>query len=123
MTDASEDDQGARILERLILDRLDDEKAQDIVFIDLKDKSSVADGMIVATGRSHRHVGAMADHLLRALKDAGCGRARVEGLPHCDWVLIDAGDVVVHLFRPEVRSFYNIEKIWSVDSGHRTATN
>jgi ribosome-associated protein len=122
--DASDDDQGARaptslVLERLLLDRLDDEKAQDIVFIDLKDKSSVADGMIVASGRSHRHVGAMADHLLRALKDAGHGKARVEGLPHCDWVLIDAGDVIVHLFRPEVRAFYNIEKIWSVEPPRR----
>jgi len=117
--DASEDHQGVRALERLLLDRLDDEKAQDVVFIDLKDKSSVADGMIVASGRSHRHVGAMADHLLRALKDAGLGRARVEGMPHCDWVLIDAGDVIVHLFRPEVRAFYNIEKIWSVEPPHR----
>ena len=117
--EASEDDQSARALERLILNRLDDEKAQDVVFIDLKDKSSVADGMIVASGRSHRHVGAMADHLLRLLKDAGHGRARVEGLPHCDWVLIDAGDVIVHLFRPEVRAFYNIEKIWSVEPPRR----
>jgi ribosome-associated protein len=111
----SEDDQSVQALERLILDRLDDEKAQDVVFIDLKNKSSVADAMIVASGRSHRHVGAMADHLIRALKDAGHGRARVEGLPNCDWVLIDAGDLVIHLFRPEVRAFYNIEKIWSVD--------
>ena len=107
-------------LEDLILKRLDDDKAQEIVHIDLKGKSSVADSMIVASGRSQRHVGALADHLLRALKDAGYGRARVEGLPHCDWVLIDAGDVVVHLFRPEVRAFYNIEKIWSVDAPHRT---
>lgn len=106
-------------LEDLILKRLDDDKAQDIVNIDLKGKSSVADAMIVASGRSHRHVGAIADHLLRALKEAGYGKARVEGLPHCDWVLIDAGDVVVHLFRPEVRSFYNIEKIWAVDAPHR----
>ena len=88
--------------------------------IDLKGKSSMADTMIVASGRSHRHVGALADHVLRALKDAGQGRALVEGLPHCDWVLIDAGDLIIHLFRPEVRSFYNIEKIWSVDSAHRT---
>ncbi|MFL5297836.1 MAG: ribosome silencing factor [Phenylobacterium sp.] len=102
-------------LEDLILARLDDDKAQDVVFIDLKGKSAVADGLVVASGRSHRHVGAMADHLLRALKDEGYGRARVEGLPHCDWVLIDTGDVIVHLFRPEVRSFYNIEKIWSVE--------
>ena len=102
-------------LEDLILARLDDDKAQDVVFIDLKGKSAVADGLVVASGRSHRHVGAMADHLLRALKEEGYGRARVEGLPHCDWVLIDTGDVIVHLFRPEVRSFYNIEKIWSVE--------
>ena len=97
------------------MQRLDDDKAQDIVRIDLKDKSSVADALIVASGRSHRHVGALADHVLRALKEAGYGRCRVEGLPHCDWVLIDAGDVIVHLFRPEVRSFYNIEKIWAVE--------
>lgn len=107
-------------IEDLILNRLDDDKAQDVVFIDLKGKSAVADGLVVASGRSHRHVGAMADHLLRALKDEGYGRVRVEGMPHCDWVLIDTGDVIVHLFRPEVRSFYNIEKIWSVDSPHRT---
>jgi ribosome-associated protein len=113
---ASEDPQ-SRIsaLEDLILARLDDDKAQDVVFIDLKGKSAVADGLVVASGRSHRHVGAMADHLLRALKEEGYGRARVEGLPHCDWVLIDTGDVIVHLFRPEVRSYYNIEKIWSVE--------
>ena len=102
----------------MILSRLDDEKAHDIVFINLKHRSAFADGMIIASGRSHRHVGAMADHLLRALKDAGHGKAKVEGMPHCDWVLIDVGDVIVHLFRPEVRGYYNIEKIWSVDSGH-----
>jgi len=105
----------------MILRRLDDEKAQDIILIDLKDKSSVADGIVVASGRSHRHVGAIADHLLRAIKDAGHGRAKVEGLPACDWVLIDAGDLIVHIFRPEVRSFYNIEKIWSVDPPSRVA--
>jgi ribosome-associated protein len=110
-------------LEDLILNRLDDDKAQDVVLIDLKGKSPMADSMIVASGRSHRHVGALADHVMRALKEAGHGKARVEGLPHCDWVLIDAGDVVVHLFRPEVRSFYNIEKIWSVDSPHITPAN
>jgi ribosome-associated protein len=102
-------------LERLILSRLDAEKAQDIVFIDIKDKSPFADGLVIASGRSQRHVGAMTDHLLRALKDAGHGKARVEGVPHCDWVLIDTGDVIVHLFRPEVRAYYNIEKIWSVE--------
>jgi len=114
---------GRTPLETLILNRLDDEKAQDIVYINLKDKSSIADGLVVASGRSHRHVGAMADHLLRALKEAGHGKARVEGLPHCDWVLIDAGDVIVHLFRPEVRVFYNIEKIWSIEPPSRAAAN
>ncbi|WP_292103767.1 ribosome silencing factor [Brevundimonas sp.] len=110
----------AAALEAAILARLDDDKAQEIVLIDLKGKSPMADTMIVASGRSQRHVGALADHLLRLLKEHGLGKAKVEGLPHCDWVLIDAGDVIVHLFRPEVRTFYNIEKIWSVDSAHRT---
>ncbi|WP_293482466.1 ribosome silencing factor, partial [Phenylobacterium sp.] len=77
-------------IEDLILSRLDEDKAQDVVFIDLKGKSPVADGLIVASGRSQRHVGAMADHLLRALKEAGYGKCRVEGMPHADWVLIDA---------------------------------
>jgi ribosome-associated protein len=107
----------------MILNRLDDDKAQDIVLIDLKDKSSVADWMIVASGRSQRHVGALADHILRALKDAGVGKAKVEGMPHCDWVLIDAGDVIVHIFRPEVRAFYNLEKIWSVEPTSRAAAH
>ena len=111
---------GSNALETALLSKLDEDKAQDIVLIDLKGKSPMADTMIVASGRSHRHVGALADHLLRTLKEQGLGRAKVEGLPHCDWVLIDAGDVIVHLFRPEVRMFYNIEKIWAVDSAHRT---
>jgi ribosome-associated protein len=112
---AKENDMGEDLsLESLIVDRLDDDKAQDIVCIDLKGKSSVADTLIIASGRSHRHVGALADHVLRALKDAGHGKAKVEGLPACDWVLIDCGDVVVHIFRPEVRAFYNIEKMWSL---------
>jgi ribosome-associated protein len=123
----SSEDQSSPIpgtrLRDLILGRLDDDQAQDIVTIDLKDKSSVADCMIVASGRSHRHVGAIADHILRALKDAGVGKAKVEGMPHCDWVLIDAGDVIVHLFRPEVRAFYNLEKIWSVEPPSRAATH
>ncbi len=100
-------------IEDLILSRLDDDKAQDVVFIDLKGKSPVADGLIVASGRSQRHVGAMADHLLRALKEAGYGKCRVEGMPSADWVLIDAGDVIVHVFRPEVRAFYNLETMWA----------
>lgn len=94
---------------------LDDDKAEDVISVDLRGKSSVTDVMIIASGRSQRHVGAIADHVMRAIKDAGLGRARVEGLPACDWVLLDAGDVVVHLFRPEVRSFYDLEKMWSVE--------
>ena len=112
---------GSTGLEQAILSKLDDDKAQDIVLIDLRGKSPMSDAMIVASGRSHRHVGALADHLQRLFKDHGLGKIKVEGLPHCDWVLLDAGDVIVHLFRPEVRAFYNIEKIWSVDSGHRGA--
>jgi ribosome-associated protein len=111
----------ARTLEETILAKLDEDKAEDIVLIDLKGKSSMADALIVASGRSQRHVGALADHLTRAIKAAGFGKAPVEGLPACDWVLIDAGDVIVHLFRPEVRQFYNIEKIWSVDTPSRHA--
>ena len=118
--DAPQDiDNRITAVQDLILARLDDDKAQDVVFIDLKGKSPIADGLIVASGRSQRHVGAMADHLLRALKEAGYGKCRIEGMPSADWVLIDTGDVIVHLFRPEVRSFYNLEKIWSVDSAHR----
>jgi ribosome-associated protein len=103
------------VLLPLILTSLDDDKAQDVVQIDLKGKSPMADAMVICSGRSQRHVAAMADHLLRKLKEAGFGRAQVEGLPHADWVLIDAGDVVVHLFRPEVRDFYKIERMWSVE--------
>ncbi|MFD1704541.1 ribosome silencing factor [Methylopila henanensis] len=97
----------------LILDVLDDNKAEDTVVIDLRGKSALADEMVIATGRSNRHVGAIADKLVEELRTQGHGKALVEGLPHCDWVLIDAGDVIVHLFRPEVRSFYNLEKMWS----------
>ncbi len=98
----------------MVLGRLDEDKAEDVVLIDLKGKSPLADAIVVATGRSARHVSALADHILRALKEAGYGRAKVEGLPQADWVLIDVGDVIVHIFRPEVRAFYQIEKIWSV---------
>ncbi|RFC67676.1 MULTISPECIES: ribosome silencing factor [Mesorhizobium] len=95
-----------------VLVSLDDSKAEEIVTIDIHTKSSLGDYMVIASGRSHRHVAAVADHLLKALKDNGYGNARVEGLPGADWVLIDAGDVIVHVFRPEVREFYNIEKMW-----------
>jgi ribosome-associated protein len=94
---------------------LDDAKAEETVTIDLHGKSTIADAMIVTQGRSNRHVGAIAERLLQGLKDRGHGRARVEGMPACDWVLIDAGDIIVHIFRPEVRAFYNLEKMWSSD--------
>ncbi len=94
---------------------LEDMKAEETVEIDLTGKTSIADTMIVTSGRSHRHVGAIADRVLQALKDKGLGPARVEGLPACDWVLIDAGDVIIHIFRPEVRSFYNLERMWGAD--------
>ena len=97
---------------RVILASLEDDKAEDILALDIRGKSSFADMLVVASGRSARHVGALADHVMQKLKEAGAKELRVEGLPHCDWVLVDAGDVIVHLFRPEVRSFYNIEKIW-----------
>jgi ribosome-associated protein len=99
----------------VILECLDDAKAEDIVAVDITGKSSLADHMVVASGRSHRHVGAVADQLINALREAGYGKPRVEGLPHCDWVLVDTGDVIVHIFRPEVRDFYNIEKMWQAD--------
>jgi ribosome-associated protein len=92
---------------------LDDAKAEQVVTISLDGKTAIADAMVVASGRSSRHVGAIADQLLEKLKLAGHKDVRVEGMPQCDWVLVDAGDVVVHLFRPEVRSFYNLEKLWS----------
>ena len=95
-----------------VLASLDDSKAENIVSIDIQGKSSLADHMVIASGRSHRHVAAVADNVLKALKEAGFGNARVEGLSGADWVLIDAGDVIVHVFRPEVREFYNLEKMW-----------
>jgi ribosome-associated protein len=95
-----------------VLASLEDSKAENIVSIDIQRKSSLGDYMVVASGRSHRHVAAVADQLLTALKDAGLGAARVEGLAGADWVLIDSGDIIVHVFRPEVREFYNLEKMW-----------
>ena len=99
----------------IVLDTLENAKAENVVSIELSGKTSIGDQMVIASGRSQRHVGAVADHLMKRLKDEGYGRARVEGLPQCDWVLIDAGDVIVHVFRPEVREFYNLEKMWSAD--------
>ncbi len=99
----------------LVLESLEEDKAEDVVSIDLTGKTPIADHMVVASGRSQRHVGAVADHLLRRLKEAGFGNAQVEGMKQGDWVLIDGGDVVVHVFRPEVREFYKLEKMWSAD--------
>ncbi len=93
---------------------LEDSKAEELVTIDIKEKSALADYMVIASGRSNRHVGAIADHLIRALKTLGAGSAKVEGLESADWVLIDTGDIIVHLFRPEVREFYALEKMWQV---------
>ena len=100
----------------MILASLDDAKAEDTITIDLHGKTSISDYMVVTCGRSNRHVGAVADRVLEDLKQAGVRDARVEGMPHCDWVLIDAGDVIVHVFRPEVRAFYNLEKMWAPGS-------
>ena len=97
----------------MVLAQLDDAKAEAVVTINLDGKGALADSMVVASGRSNRHVGAIADQLVDRLKEAGHRNVRIEGMPQCDWVLVDAGDVVVHLFRPEVRSFYNLEKPWS----------
>ncbi len=97
-----------------VMTSLDDSKAEEITSIDIRGKSALGDWMVVTQGRSHRHVGAIADHLLRDLKERGYGAPRVEGLPACDWVLIDTGDVIVHVFRPEVREFYSLEKMWNM---------
>lgn len=100
-------------LHALVLQSLDDDQAQDIVSIPLEGKTAIADHMVIASGRSTRQVTAMAQKLAERIKHGGFGTARIEGLPAADWVLIDAGDVIVHLFRPEVRSFYNLERMWA----------
>jgi ribosome-associated protein len=99
----------------VVLHTLDDAKAEDTVSVDIAGKSSLADNMVVTSGRSNRHVSAIADQLVKSLRESGFGKPRIEGLPHADWVLVDAGDVIVHIFRPEVREFYNIEKMWQAD--------
>lgn len=107
----------AKKLARVIIDILEEHSAQEILNIDLDGKSSVADYMVVASGRSNRHVNALADYVQKGLKEAGVSKMGVEGQEANDWVLIDAGDVIVHLFRPEVREYYNIEKIWTSPAG------
>ncbi len=103
----------------LVMQSLDDDQAQEIVSIPLDGKSNIADHMVIAEGRSTRQVASIAQKLAERVKQAG-GTARIEGLANADWVLIDAGDVIVHLFRPEVRSFYNLERMWAVGDEGQT---
>lgn len=105
-------DAAARALQA-VLASLEDSKAENIVTIDIAGKSALGDHMVVVSGRSSRHVLAIADHVMTDLKDEGFGNARVEGLDGGDWVLIDTGDIIIHVFRPEIREFYNIEKMWA----------
>jgi ribosome-associated protein len=97
-----------------VKDVLDDRQAIDVVVIDLAGKSTIADYMVVASGQSNRQVTALAEHILQAIKKQGLIGITPEGVRQGDWVLIDAGDVIIHLFRPEVREFYNLEKMWGV---------
>lgn len=106
---------------RLVLAGIDDLKAEDTVTIDLTGKTSIGDFMVVTSGRSSRQVSAIADHVLKGLSKAGVRNVRVEGMRQSDWVLIDAGDVIVHVFRPEVRAFYNLEKMWAPERHGRRA--
>jgi ribosome-associated protein len=98
---------------KLVLESLEDSKAENVITINISGKSALADYMIVVSGRSNRHVTAIAEHLTDDLKAEGFGNAKVEGLDTGDWVLIDTGDIIVHIFRPEIREFYNIEKMWA----------
>lgn len=100
----------------LILARLDDMKAEDTMTIDLRGKSPLSDYMVITSGRANRHVAAIAENVTKSLKENGVTGIRIEGLPAGDWVLIDSGDVVVHVFRPEVRTFYNLERMWMADA-------
>jgi ribosome-associated protein len=105
----------------LILSRLDDMKAEETVTIDLRGKSSITDYMVVTTGRVNRHVGAIAENVAKGLKEIGIEAPHIEGLANSDWVLIDSGDVIVHVFRPEVREFYNLEKMWTSEKPAKKA--
>lgn len=98
-----------------LLEQIDDAKAEETVTLDVRGKTSMADALIITSGRSNTHVGSIADKVLRAMKEAGYPAPRVEGMPHNDWVLIDTFDVIVHIFRPDVRRFYNLEKMWGLD--------
>jgi ribosome-associated protein len=118
---------GARNVEQTLLSRilvsLDDDKAEDVVTIELAGRSSLADWIVIANGRSQRHVSAIAEHLARRLKEAGYGTRPVDGLRSGDWVLVDAGDVIVHIFRPEVRAYYDLEGMWSVGEPARATAH
>ena len=103
----------------LILTSLDDDKAEDVVTIDLMGRSSLTDAIVIANGRSQRHVSSIAEHLARRLKEAGYGSRPIDGLGSGDWVLVDAGDAIVHVFRPEVRAYYDLEGMWSVAEPER----
>lgn len=105
-------------LHAMVLKSLDDDQAQEVVSIPLEGKSSIADHMVIASGRSSRQVAAIAQKLAERVKQAGYSAPRIEGLPAADWVLVDCGDVIVHLFRPEVRSFYNLERMWALGEGN-----
>ncbi len=105
----------ADVLLQIIIEGLEDAKADDIVSIDLSGRTTLADRMIIASGRSSVHVGAIADRVVKACREAGYPSPKVEGMPLCDWVLLDAQNAIVHVFRPDVRRFYNLEKMWSAD--------
>jgi ribosome-associated protein len=111
----------AEALHQLVLRSLDDDQAVDVVSIPLRGKSSIADFMVIASGRSTRQVASMAQKLSERIKQEGGRPARIEGLPVADWVLIDADDVIIHLFRPEVRTFYNLERMWAFEESARPA--
>ncbi len=114
-SDRAASDQAVADLHALVLASLDDDQAIELVTIPLAGKSSIADHMVIASGRSTRHVAAMANKLAERIKREGKRKVRIEGLPTADWVLVDADDVIIHLFRPEVRSFYNLERMWQVE--------
>ena len=116
-------DEKAESLHELVLRSLDDDQALDVVSIPLSGKSNIADYMVIASGRSTRQVAAMAQKLAERVKQELSRNVRIEGLPVADWVLIDADDVIVHLFRPEVRSFYNLERMWAFEERPPTAAS